>query len=263
MQIIETNLPTNGSFKRRNSTDEIILHHAEASRASVEEVNRWHLERGWTGIGYHFYVRKDGKVYRGRPEWAVGAHAQGHNSRAVGICCEGSYMTETMPRAQFDALVGLVREEMAKYPGAKVLRHKDVNETDCPGVNFPWAEVQQFAEPEKSAKKEDDEVVEQKKVLLNGKTYTCECICRDDVNYIKMRSLQQAGFMIGYDAVRKVPSITAPQCRTFVLDGDEAVQAAVDTLQESAGLEKQTIEYLLRYQWGEDLVKKLAAAMEK
>lgn len=38
---------------------------------------------------------------------------------------------------------------------------------------------------------------------------------------------------------------------------------AVDTLQESAGLEKQTIEYLLRYQWGEDLVKKLAAAMQK
>ena len=45
MQIIETNLPTNGSFKRRNSTDEIILHHAEASRASVEEVNRWRLRR--------------------------------------------------------------------------------------------------------------------------------------------------------------------------------------------------------------------------
>ena len=56
MDIINVNLPTNGSFKRRNSTDEIILHHAEASRASVEEVNRWHLERGWTGIGYHFYI---------------------------------------------------------------------------------------------------------------------------------------------------------------------------------------------------------------
>ena len=62
MDIINVNLPTNGSFKRRNKTDEIILHHAEASRASVEEVNRWHLERGWTGIGYHFYIRKDGKV---------------------------------------------------------------------------------------------------------------------------------------------------------------------------------------------------------
>lgn len=46
MYIINTNLPTNGSFSRRNNTDEIILHHAEASRASVEEINRWHLERG-------------------------------------------------------------------------------------------------------------------------------------------------------------------------------------------------------------------------
>lgn len=68
--------------------------------------------------------------------------------------------------------------------------------------------------------------------------------------------------MIGYDAVRKVPSITAPQCRAFVPDGDETVQQAVDMLQESAGLESKTIDYLLRYQWGEDLVKKLAKAVK-
>ena len=164
MQIIETNLPTNGSFKRRNSTDEIILHHAEAKSASVEEVNRWHLERGWTGIGYHFYIRKDGKVYRGRPEWSVGAHAQGHNSRAIGICCEGSYMRETMPKAQFDALAALVREEMAKYPGAKVLRHKDVNSTDCPGVNYPWEALLAALSPEK--KEETALTYEQFKAFL-------------------------------------------------------------------------------------------------
>lgn len=149
MYIINTNLPTNGSFSRRNKTDEIILHHAEAKSASVEEVNRWHLERGWTGIGYHFYIRKDGRIYRGRPEWAVGAHAQGHNSRSVGICVEGAYMTETMPKAQFDALVWLVREEMARYPGAKVLRHRDVNSTDCPGVNYPWKALLAALSPEK------------------------------------------------------------------------------------------------------------------
>ena len=159
MQIIETNLPTNGSFKRRNSTDEIILHHAEASRASVEEVNRWHLERGWTGIGYHFYIRKDGKVYRGRPEWAVGAHAQGHNSCAIGICCEGSYMRETMPAAQLNALKELIRTLMAKYPGAKLLRHKDVNSTDCPGTKFPWAEVQKY-NTETTAKKEETKMTD-------------------------------------------------------------------------------------------------------
>ena len=111
-------------------------------------------------------------------------------------------------------------------------------------------------------KKEDDEVVEKKNALLNGKTYECDVITKDATNYIKMRSLQQAGFTIGYDAVRKVPSLTAPQCRAFVPDGDETVQQAVDMLQESAGLESKTIDYLLRYQWGEDLVKKLAKAVK-
>ena len=160
---------------------------------------------------------------------------------------------------------------MAKYgiDADHVVRHYDVTGKLCPE---PWVRDESLwrkfkarltAPVELEPKKEDDEVVEKKKILLNGKTYTCECICRDDVNYIKMRSLQQAGFTVVYDAVRQMPAITAPQCRTFVPDGDEAVQAAVDTLQESAALEKQTIEYLLRYQWGEDLVKKLAAAMQR
>lgn len=158
MDIINVKLPTNGGFSPRGRTDEIILHHAEAKSASVEDINRWHIERGWAGIGYHYYIRKDGRVYRGRPEWAVGAHALGHNSRAIGICCEGAYMTETMPAAQLAALKALIREMMHKYPGAKLLRHKDVNETDCPGRNFPWAEAQRYNADE-TTKKEDDEML--------------------------------------------------------------------------------------------------------
>ena len=97
MNIHDANLKRNGNWSYRSSTSEIILHHAEASRASVEDVNSWHIERGWAGIGYHYYVRKDGTIWRGRPEWAVGAHAVGHNDKSIGICCEGAYMTETMP----------------------------------------------------------------------------------------------------------------------------------------------------------------------
>lgn len=261
MNIHDANLKRNGNWSYRSSTSEIILHHAEASRASVEDVNSWHIERGWAGIGYHYYVRKDGTIWRGRPEWAVGAHAVGHNDKSIGICCEGAYMTETMPAAQLSALKGLICDIMSRYGNLELLRHKDVNSTDCPGVNFPWAEVQKYAQSD--AKKEDGEVVEKKNVLLNGKTYTCECICRDDVNYIKMRSLAQAGFNVVYDAVRQMPSITAPQCRTFVPDGIAEVQEAIDTVQEAAGLEEKTIEYLLRYKYGEQLVKKLAEAMEK
>ena len=105
-------------------------------------------------------------------------------------------------------------------------------------------------------------MVEKKNVLINGRTYTCECICRDDVNFIKMRSLQQAGFTVVYDAVRQMPAITAPQCRTFVPDGTPDVQEAIDTVQEVLGFEKQTIEYLRRYQYGDELIKKIATRIK-
>lgn len=62
------------------------------------------------------------------------------------------------------------------------------------------------------------------------------------MNYIKLWSLERAGFTIGYDPIRKLPSVT---------------------VQELAGLEEQTIEYLLRYQYGEDLMKKPAEAMQE
>lgn len=148
MTVIETSLPRNGNFTRRSKTTAVVLHHAEASRASVEDINRWHMERGWTGIGYHYYIRKDGKVYRGRPEWALGAHAQGANDYSIGICCEGSYVTETMPAAQLKSLKALIRDTMQRYGTLKLLRHKDVGSTDCPGDKFPWAEALQYQEEE-------------------------------------------------------------------------------------------------------------------
>ena len=68
MQIHDANLKHNGNWSYRNSTSEIILHHAEASsRQRLRTSTRWHLERGWAGIGYNYYVRKDGTIWRGRP----------------------------------------------------------------------------------------------------------------------------------------------------------------------------------------------------
>lgn len=144
MKVIEANLPRKGNFTRRSKTDEVILHHAEASSATVWDINDWHLSNGWVGIGYHYYIRKDGSLYRGRPEWAVGAHAVGHNDRSIGICCEGAYMTEAMPAAQLTSLKALLRDIMGRYGKLTLLRHKDVNSTDCPGKNFPWAEAQRY-----------------------------------------------------------------------------------------------------------------------
>lgn len=152
MKVIEANLPRNGNFTRRSKTDEVILHHAEASSATVWDINQWHLDNGWVGIGYHYYIRKDGSIYRGRPEWAVGAHATGHNDRSIGICCEGAYMTETMPAAQLASLKALLRDIMGRYGTLALKRHRDVNATSCPGDNFPWAEAQDYM-------KEDDQML--------------------------------------------------------------------------------------------------------
>lgn len=140
MNIKESNLSF-GSMSRRSRTNRIILHHAEASSCTVQDVHRWHKNNGWAGIGYHFFVRKDGSIYRGRPEGTVGAHASGSNSDSIGICFEGTYMSETMPAAQKAAGKELVAYLKNKYGISKVQAHRDVCATSCPGTNFPFSDI--------------------------------------------------------------------------------------------------------------------------
>ncbi len=141
MDIIEKTYDWTSTLSTRKLTTRIILHHAEASSCTADDIHSWHLARGWAGIGYHFFVRKDGSIYRGRPENKLGAHASGANSDSIGICFEGAYMKETMPTAQLNAGKELVSYLKNKYGITKVQRHKDVCSTDCPGTNFPFYEI--------------------------------------------------------------------------------------------------------------------------
>ena len=114
MNIINTNL----NFKQmdtRSSTKRIILHHAAAKRCSAEDIHRWHLSNGWSGAGYHFLVRKDGTIYRLRPEDKVGAHAYGANYDSLGICFEGDYKEEIMQEEGIKAGRELVNFLRNKY----------------------------------------------------------------------------------------------------------------------------------------------------
>ncbi|EEG75440.1 N-acetylmuramoyl-L-alanine amidase [[Clostridium] hylemonae] len=140
INIKETNLSF-GSLSRRSTTTRIILHHAEASSCDASVIHNWHKANGWAGIGYHFVVRKNGLIERGRPEWAVGTHASGSNSNSLGVCFEGAYMKETMPAAQKNAGKDLVAYLKRKYGITKVQRHSDVCATSCPGINFPFSEI--------------------------------------------------------------------------------------------------------------------------
>ena len=141
MQIIETTYKWAGTLARRSATRRIILHHAAAVTCTPQQVHQWHLANGWSGIGYHFFVRKDGSVYRGRPEDTVGAHAGNNNYDSIGVCFEGSFDREEMPAAQKQAGMELVAYLKQKYGISTVQRHSDVNATGCPGGHFPFEEL--------------------------------------------------------------------------------------------------------------------------
>lgn len=140
MNIIETNLEFR-NLEKRKLTRRVILHHAEASNCTAEDIHRWHLNRGWSGAGYHFLVRKDGTTYRLRPEDCVGAHAYGSNYDSIGICAEGKYNEEEMAEAQKQAIIELVRYLENKYNMNTIQKHKDVCATSCPGNNYPFTEI--------------------------------------------------------------------------------------------------------------------------
>lgn len=140
MKIIETDLKWAHSLTQRVLTDTIIIHHA-AGNGSVEAVHNAHLAKGWAGIAYHYYIRKDGSVYRGRPEWAVGGHTTNENYHTIGICFEGNFETENMGTAQLQAGKELLQDIKSRYPDITIKRHKDFGITACPGKNFPFDEM--------------------------------------------------------------------------------------------------------------------------
>lgn len=142
INIIDVNLPHQDNYSVRSGAPTgFVAHHAAASSASVETVNNWHINgNGWAMIGYHFYIRKDGTIYRGRPENWMGAHTSGHNEK-IGFCAEGNFENEQMPAAQKAAIVELLKYLYGKYGQLPVYRHRDLDATACPGANYPFDEI--------------------------------------------------------------------------------------------------------------------------
>ena len=146
MKIIEVNWNWTGVLGKRSKTDYIALHHADSMKCTAQDVDRWHKNRGWAGIGYHFFVRKNGEIYRGRPINTIGAHVSGANSNSIGICAEGDYSVETkMPDAQKIAIAELLDYLKSNfYPNAKIVGHRDIGSSQCPGYYYPLKELQNY-----------------------------------------------------------------------------------------------------------------------
>lgn len=123
---------------------EIIVHCSatpEGKDFTVADITRWHKQRGFRTIGYHYVVYRDGSVHTGRPEGEIGAHCVGHNAVSIGICyigglaADGKTPKDTRTPEQREALLMLLRRLRAKYPNAKIYGHRDFAAKDCPSFD--------------------------------------------------------------------------------------------------------------------------------
>ncbi len=116
-----------------------IIIHCSATPPKLDvgaaEINRWHRQRGWSEIGYHFVIRKNGTLEKGRDLWKIPAQAKGYNKNAIGICYIGGLNASGKPEdtrtpAQKETMKALVLALRDIYPEAKILGHRDL-----PGVH--------------------------------------------------------------------------------------------------------------------------------
>lgn len=123
-------------MQKRIKTEYIVIHCAATTAKQdigAKEINVWHLQRGFLKIGYHFVIRRGGRVETGRELTEVGAHAQGYNSRSVGICLVGGSDANDLSKAednftdeQWQALRKLLGRMKMYYPTAEILGHRDL-----------------------------------------------------------------------------------------------------------------------------------------
>jgi len=121
--------------------DKIIVHCSATAAGKdfgASDIDRWHRARGFNSIGYHYVVRLDGRVERGRDESEVGAHCKGQNAHSIGVCyigglrADGRTPCDTRTAAQRRALRELIAGLRRRYPGATVHGHREYAAKACP-----------------------------------------------------------------------------------------------------------------------------------
>jgi len=123
---------------------EIIIHCSatrEGQHIDAATIDKWHKERGWRMIGYHYVVLLDGLIEYGRPVKDIGAHCKGHNSKSIGICYiggveqDGTTPKDTRTCEQKEALKLLIRVLKLLHPDAEVYGHRDFSSKACPSFD--------------------------------------------------------------------------------------------------------------------------------
>lgn len=123
----------------------MIMVHCSATREgkdyTVADIDRWHRERGFDSIGYHYVIYRDGSIHRGRPVEQIGAHCRGYNADSIGICyiggltADGKAAKDTRTPLQRLALVALLTALKLRFPNAEIRGHRDFAAKECPSFD--------------------------------------------------------------------------------------------------------------------------------
>lgn len=124
--------------------NEIIIHcsaTAEGKDFTVADIKRWHLARGFSDVGYHYVIYRDGSINKGRDESKIGAHCTGHNSYSIGVCyiggcaSDGKTPKDTRTPAQKDALIKILKSLKSRYAKASIHGHREFANKACPSFD--------------------------------------------------------------------------------------------------------------------------------
>ena len=131
----------------------LIVIHCSATRAdrnvTAQDIDAAHRVRGFSCWGYHYYIRKSGRVEPMRPLEDVGAHTLGYNKASIGICYEGGLdangkPADTRTANQCLAMHDLVSKLLKRFPESKVTGHRDLSpDKNYNGVVDPWERVKE------------------------------------------------------------------------------------------------------------------------
>ena len=130
--------------KSKRTIREIIVHCSatpEGKDYTISNIVAWHKARGFSTIGYHYVVYRDGSVHNGRDVNISGAHCLNHNVNSIGVCyiggctADGKTPKDTRTNAQKAALVDLLKRLKVLYPQARIYGHRDFANKACPSFD--------------------------------------------------------------------------------------------------------------------------------
>ncbi len=110
----------------------------EGKDYTTADIKKWHLAQGWSDIGYHYVIYRDGTIHLGRDVDKIGSHIAGHNSNSIGICyiggldSTGKKSKDTRTPEQKKSFILLLTELKKLYPTAIIRGHRDYAKKDCP-----------------------------------------------------------------------------------------------------------------------------------